>query len=54
MKDGGGAFRPRFGVDREGETLLAEGSYPAGSEITDGYPQFTYGVLADSWAGMSI
>jgi formate dehydrogenase major subunit len=45
VKDGGGAFRPRFGVDREGETLLAEGSYPAGSEITDGYPQFTYGVL---------
>ena len=45
VKDGGGAFRPRFGVDREGETLLAEGSYPPGSEITDGYPQFTYGVL---------
>ncbi len=45
VKDGGGAFRPRFGVDREGETLLAEGSYPVGSEITDGYPQFTYGIL---------
>ncbi|MDX5382824.1 MAG: formate dehydrogenase subunit alpha [Rhodobacterales bacterium] len=45
VKDGGGAFRPRFGVDREGETLLAEGSYPVGSEIQDGYPQFTYGVL---------
>jgi len=45
VMDGGGAFRPRFGVDREGETLLAEGSYPVGSEITDGYPQFTYGVL---------
>ncbi len=45
VKEGGGAFRPRFGVDREGETLLAEGSYPVGSEIQDGYPQFTYGVL---------
>jgi formate dehydrogenase major subunit len=45
VKDGGGAFRPRFGVDREGETLLAEGSYPVGSEIQDGYPQFTYGIL---------
>ncbi|NKX44493.1 formate dehydrogenase subunit alpha [Roseicyclus persicicus] len=43
--EGGGAFRPRFGLDRDGETLLAEGSWPAGSEIEDGYPQFTYGVL---------
>jgi formate dehydrogenase major subunit len=42
---GGGAFRPRFGLDREGETLLAEGSWPVGSEIEDGYPEFTYGVL---------
>ncbi|MBZ8119426.1 molybdopterin-dependent oxidoreductase [Roseovarius sp. LXJ103] len=45
VKDGGGAFRPRFGLDREGETLLAEGSFPVGSEIEDGYPQFTYGIL---------
>ena len=52
VKDGGGAFRPRFGVDREGETLLAEGSYPPGSDITDGYPQFTYGVLQTlGWDG---
>ena len=43
--EGGGAFRPRFGLDRDGETLLAEGSWPKGSEIEDGYPQFTYGVL---------
>jgi formate dehydrogenase major subunit len=26
--DGGGAFRPRFGLERDGETLLAEGSWP--------------------------
>ena len=43
--EGGGAFRPRFGLDRDGETLLAEGSWPAGSEIEDGYPEFTYALL---------
>jgi formate dehydrogenase major subunit len=43
--EGGGAFRPRFGLDRDGETLLAEGSWPLGSEIEDGYPEFTYAVL---------
>jgi formate dehydrogenase major subunit len=54
VKDGGGTFRARFGVEREekapdGSTvkvnLLAEGSYSLGSEIRDGYPEFTYGVL---------
>ncbi|HMB09216.1 formate dehydrogenase subunit alpha [Saliniramus sp.] len=45
VKDGGGAFRPRFGLERDGETLLAEGSFPPESEIEDGYPQFTMGVL---------
>jgi formate dehydrogenase major subunit len=54
VMDGGGTFRARFGVEREeklpdGTTtkvnLLAEGSYSAGSEIKDGYPEFTYGVL---------
>ncbi len=45
VKDGGGAFRPRFGLERDGETLLAEGSWPVGSEIEDGYPQFTMGML---------
>jgi formate dehydrogenase major subunit len=43
--DGGSGFRARFGVERDGETLLAEGSYPPGSEIQDGYPEFTVGVL---------
>jgi formate dehydrogenase major subunit len=42
---GGGAFRPRFGLERDGETLLAEGSWPEGSEIQDGYPEFTMAVL---------
>ena len=43
--DGGGTFRARFGVERNGVSLLAEGSYSVGSEIQDGYPEFTYGVL---------
>ncbi len=43
--DGGGAFRPRFGLERDGETLLAEGSWPVGSEIEDGYPEFTMALL---------
>jgi formate dehydrogenase major subunit len=45
VMDGGGCFRARFGVEREGVNLLAEGSYPKDSEIKDGYPEFTYGVL---------
>jgi len=45
VMDGGGTFRARFGVERNGVNLLAEGSYSAGSELKDGYPEFTYGVL---------
>jgi formate dehydrogenase major subunit len=45
VKEGGGTFRARFGVERNGVSLLADGSYSAGSEITDGYPEFTMGVL---------
>ncbi|NGM22701.1 formate dehydrogenase subunit alpha [Roseomonas stagni] len=45
VKDGGGTFRPRFGVERNGVTLLAEGSWSKGSEIEDGYPEFTTAVL---------
>jgi formate dehydrogenase major subunit len=45
VKDGGGTFRARFGVEREGATLLAEGSYSLGSELKDGYPEFNFGVL---------
>ena len=61
VRDGGGTFRARFGVERVVKTkamvdgkeveqevrhnLLAEGAYSVGSEITDGYPEFTYGVL---------
>jgi formate dehydrogenase major subunit len=45
VKDGGGTFRARFGIERNGESLLAEDSYSIGSAITDGYPEFTYGIF---------
>jgi formate dehydrogenase major subunit len=45
VMDGGSGFRPRFGVEYKGANLLAEGSYPVGSEIQDGYPEFTMAVL---------
>jgi formate dehydrogenase major subunit len=52
VKEGGGTFRARFGVERNGATLLSEGSYSAGSEIKDGYPEFTLGVLKKlGWDG---
>src|SRR5437764_9535238 len=54
VMDGSATFRARFGVEREvklpdgttrKDNLLAEGAYSVGSEIQDGYPEFTYGVL---------
>jgi formate dehydrogenase major subunit len=61
IKDGGGTFRARFGVERVVKTkvmengqevekeekfnLLSEGSYSKDSEIKDGYPEFTLAVL---------
>ncbi|HZQ60081.1 MAG TPA: formate dehydrogenase subunit alpha [Casimicrobiaceae bacterium] len=43
MMDGGGCFRANFGVERDGVNLLAEdGSYPKGSELTTGYPEFDH------------
>ena len=52
VAQGGMGFRARFGVERNGENLLAEGSYPAGSEIKDGYPEATYGMLKKlGWDG---
>ena len=46
VKQGGGTFRARFGVERNGVSLLADGSYSQGSELTDGYPEFTTAVMA--------
>jgi len=49
---GGLCFRARFGVEKDGVNLLAEGSYPVGSAIKDGYPEFTYGILKKlGWEG---
>jgi formate dehydrogenase major subunit len=55
VNDGGGAFRPRFGLVRgkdnllpgevEGTSMLAQNSYPLDSEIKDGHPEFTYAML---------
>lgn len=54
VMDGGGTFRPRFGVEREEKlpdgttrkvSLLADGSYSLGSGIQDGYPEFTLASL---------
>ncbi|WPB85574.1 formate dehydrogenase subunit alpha [Sediminicoccus rosea] len=45
VKDGGGSFRPRFGLERNGVTMLAEGSWSKDSDIQDGYPEFTVAVL---------
>ena len=49
--DGGGTFRARFGVERDGVNLLAEGSYSLGSEIKDGYPEFTDGGAEEARLG---
>ena len=52
VADGGMGFRARFGVERDGENLLAEGVAPVGSEIQDGYPEFTMQMLMDlGWDG---
>src|SRR3954471_22277675 len=45
VKDGGGTFRARFGTERNGATLLAENSFSRGSDLVDGYPEFTMAVL---------
>ena len=45
VAEGGMGFRARFGVERNGENLLAENSWTVASEIKDGYPEFTMGML---------
>src|SRR5690606_27516794 len=51
VAEGGLPFRARWGVEREGENMLADRSYPAGSEIEDGYPEITLAMLdALGWA----
>ncbi len=47
VSEGGLTFRARFGVERNGDNLLAEGVYSLDSEIQDGYPEFTYAMLKE-------
>lgn len=52
VSEGGLTFRARFGVERDGTNLLAEGVYSKGSEIKDGYPEFTMAMLKKlGWDG---
>ncbi|MEP1585325.1 MAG: formate dehydrogenase subunit alpha [Tateyamaria sp.] len=52
VAEGGLTFRARFGVERDGDNLLAEGVFNPGSEIEDGYPEFTMQMLIDlGWDG---
>ena len=45
VAEGGMPFRARFGVEYQGKSLLAEDSWSKGSEIEDGYPEFTADML---------
>jgi len=45
VAEGGLTFRARFGVEHNGENLLAEDSWSKGSEIKDGYPEFNDKLL---------
>ena len=45
VAEGGLNFRARFGVERDGVNLLAEDSWSVGSEIEDGYPEFSGDML---------
>ena len=52
VSEGGLTFRARFGVERDGDNLLADGVYSVNSEIQDGYPEFTMQMLMDlGWDG---
>jgi len=45
VAEGGLTFRARFGVEHKGTNILADGSYSVGSELKDGYPEFTMAML---------
>ena len=46
VMDGGGNFRARFGVEKDGESLLAgDGSASKGAELQMGYPEFDHVLL---------
>ncbi|MFM1928378.1 MAG: hypothetical protein RIR28_961 [Pseudomonadota bacterium] len=46
VMDGGSPFRARFGVEKDGQSLLAgNGSSTKGSDLKDGYPEFDHTIL---------
>ncbi len=45
VAEGGLPFRARWGVEHEGEILLAEDSFTQGSEIRDGYPELSLAMI---------
>ncbi|MGL5947678.1 MAG: formate dehydrogenase subunit alpha [Aeromonas sp.] len=48
--EGGGGFRASFGTEHDGQTLLAEGSWPKGSAIRGGYPEISAEFIqAQGW-----
>ncbi|GAB3112453.1 formate dehydrogenase subunit alpha [Aestuariicella hydrocarbonica] len=52
VSEGGLTFRARFGVERDGVSLLADGVYSKNSGIKDGYPEFTQQMLMElGWDG---
>ncbi|MEP3671515.1 MAG: formate dehydrogenase subunit alpha, partial [Hyphomicrobiales bacterium] len=52
IAEGGLTFRARFGVEKDGDNLLAEGSWSVDSGIEDGYPEFTMAMLQKlGWDG---
>ncbi|MDZ7852924.1 MAG: molybdopterin-dependent oxidoreductase [Halomonas sp.] len=47
VSEGGLTFRARFGIERDGENILADGSFSKDSDLEDGYPEFTDTMLKD-------
>ena len=45
VAEGGLVFRANWGTEHYGISLLASGVYSKGSEIKDGYPEFTADIL---------
>ena len=45
VSEGGLPFRARFGTEHNGVNILAEDSWSKNSEIQDGHPAVTYGLL---------
>ncbi len=52
VAQGGLPFRAAWGIEHDGERLLAEQAAPAGSSVNDGYPEFSMAVLDKlGWGG---